>query len=187
MSKIKIESGVHALLNPGSVVLISAGDGNGEGVFAVTWNMPIRKEPAMVAIECGQNHYTYQFIRKTGEFGVNIPEAKMVNQVLGCGRVSGKTGVDKFEKFGLTRQRAEKIKAPLVGEAFANIECRVTQVVDMGASALLLAQVISAHVDERHFVDGQLIFENGLELLHHLGGTRFCVSDKVLEGHMGDL
>ncbi|MBN2529848.1 MAG: flavin reductase family protein [Deltaproteobacteria bacterium] len=185
MSKIKIESGAYSLLNPGCVVLISAGDGGGEGVFAVTWNMPIRKDPAMVAIECGQNHYTYQFIRKTGEFGVNIPDAKMVNQVLGCGTVSGKTGVDKFERFGLTRQTAEKIKAPLLAQAFANLECRVTQVVDMGASALLLAQVVSAQVDDRHFVDGQLVFDNGLQLLHHLGGRRFCVSDRVLMGEMG--
>lgn len=182
MPKIKITSKIHSLLNPGSVVLISSGDGESDGIFTVTWNMPARKDPAMVAIESSQNHHTYQFIRKTGEFGLNIPSAKMVDQVLGCGQISGKTGVDKFEKFGLTRQKAEKIKSPLVSEAFANLECRVSQIVDMGSSALVLGQVVNALVDERHFVDGKLTFVNGLELLHHLGGKRFCISNSELIG-----
>ena len=183
MSKMKIYSGVHVLLNPGCVVWVSAGDGASDGVFTVTWNMPVRKAPVMVAIECSQNHHTYQFIRKTGEFAINIPEAGMVDAVLGCGKVSGKSGVDKFEKFGLTRDRAEKITAPLIKEAFANIECRVSQVLDMGSSALLLAQVVSTQVDERHFVDGRLTFDNGLELLHHITGDNFCVSSRLLKGN----
>ena len=182
MSKMKIYSGVHVLLNPGCVVWISAGDGSSDGVFTVTWNMPVRKEPPMVAIECSQNHHTYQFIRKTGEFAVNIPEAKQVDAILGCGRVSGKTGVDKFARFGLTRDKAEKIKAPVIREAFANIECRVLNVVDMGSSALLMAQMVSTQVDERHFVDGKISFDNGLELLHHITGDQFCVSNKMLIG-----
>jgi flavin reductase (DIM6/NTAB) family NADH-FMN oxidoreductase RutF len=182
MTKVNLTSNIYALLNPGSVVLVSAGDGKGEGVFAVTWNMPVRKEPSMVAFESSQSHFTYQFIRKTGEFAINVPEAKMVDQVLGCGRISGKTGVDKFEKFELTRQKAHRIKAPLVGEAFANIECKVAQIVDMGASALVIGQVVAAVADEAHFQDGKLIFDNGLQLLHHLGGDRFCVSDRLLLG-----
>ncbi|MBN2342454.1 MAG: flavin reductase family protein [Deltaproteobacteria bacterium] len=182
MTKMKIHSNIHSLLNPGCVVWVSAGDGDNDSVFTVTWNMPVRRDPAMVAIECSRNHHTYQFIRRSGEFALNVPEARHVNQVLACGRVSGKTGVDKFEKFGLTRESAEKIKAPLVGEAFANLECRIAHVVDMGSSALLIAQVVSARVDERHFVDGKLVFDNGLELLHHLGGDRFCVSTQSIVG-----
>jgi flavin reductase (DIM6/NTAB) family NADH-FMN oxidoreductase RutF len=80
------------------------------------------------------------------------------------------------------RQKAEKIKAPLVGEAFANLECKVAQIVDLGASALVIGQVVAALADDAHFRDGKLIFDNGLELLHHLGGDRFCVSDRLLEG-----
>ena len=182
MAKVKIGSNIHALLNPGSVVLVSAADKDGEGVFAVTWNMPVRKDPPMVAFESSQNHHTYQFIRITGEFAINIPTAAMVNQVLGCGSVSGRTGVDKFDKFGLTRRKAEKVKAPLVDEAFANIECKVAQVVDLGSSALVIGQAVAAIAEEDHFQDGMLIFDNGLELLHHLGGKRFCVSDRLIIG-----
>ncbi len=58
----------------------------------------------------------------------------------------------------------------------------MSQVVDLGASSLLIAQIVAARVDEEHFVDGKLVFDNGLELLHHMGGNRFCVSDRMLEG-----
>ena len=183
MKKIALDSSsAYSLLNPGNVVIVSVGDGQRDNLFSVTWNMPMRKDPGMVAIVSGKRHYSYPFIAKTGEMALNVPTARMVDAVLGCGTVSGHDGVDKFERFSLTRQSATAIKAPLVEEAFANLECRVSQVVDLGASSLLIAQIVAAKVDEEHFVDGKIVFDNGLELLHHMGGNRFCVSDRVLEG-----
>jgi flavin reductase (DIM6/NTAB) family NADH-FMN oxidoreductase RutF len=182
MSKIVIDNNIHALLNPGSVVLISAKDKQNEGIFAVTWNMPVKKEPAMVAFESSQNHFTYSIIKSTGEFAVNIPHAAMVNQVLGCGQISGKTGVDKFKRFNMSKDKSHKTDLPLVKEAFANLECKVVQIVDMGASAIVIGHVVRAIVEEEHYKNGQITFENGLQLLHHLGGNRFCISERVIEG-----
>ncbi len=185
MKKVNLEpagAGAYGLLNPGSVVIISAGDGKVDNLFSVTWNMPVRKDPSMVAILSGKRHYSYPFMATTGEFGVNVPTAGLVDAVLGCGTVTGHDGVDKFERFGITREKAQKIKAPLIEEAMANLECRVSQVVDLGASSLLIAQVVAARVAEDHYKDGQLVFDNGLELLHHLGGNRFCVSDRMVLG-----
>jgi flavin reductase (DIM6/NTAB) family NADH-FMN oxidoreductase RutF len=105
-----------------------------------------------------------------------------VDEVLGCGSITGRTGVDKFERFGLSRQAATRIKPPLVEEALANLECRVCQVVDLGTSALLVAQVVAAVASTAHFEKGHWRFDDGLELLHHLSGSRFCVSDRVVVG-----
>jgi len=134
----------YSLLNPGSVVIVSVGDGVRDNLFTVTWNMPARKEPGMVAILSGKRHYSYPFIQKTGEFGINIP---------------------------------------MVEQTFANLECRVSQVVDMGASSLLIAQIVAAYADENHVVNNELTFGNGLELLHHLGGKRFCISSEMIIGN----
>jgi len=180
-SAIRLEA-AYRLVNPGGVVLISVGDRERDNLFSVTWNTPVRKDPPLLAIVSGKGHHSYGFIERTGEFGVNVPEAGLADAVLGCGSVSGRTGVDKFERFGLTRQPAASIKAPLVAEAAANLECRVTQVVDLGTSALLIAQVVAAVASDTRFVDGHWKFDEGLELLHHLSGDRFCVSDRVLTG-----
>ena len=103
-----------------------------------------------------------------------------VDAVYGCGSTTGHDGIDKFERFGLTRFGAQKIKAPLVEQAVANLECRISQIVDMGASSLLIAHILAAHVEATHYRDGHLTFDNGLGLLHHISDNRFCVSDKPL-------
>ncbi|MFC1707802.1 flavin reductase family protein [Planctomycetota bacterium] len=184
MEKEKVQplSIAYRLLNPGSVVLVSVGDGKRDNLFAVTWNMPVRKNPGMVACLSGKAHFSYPFIERTGEFGVSIPDASMVDAVLGCGTTTGREVEDKFARFGLTRQQATEIKAPLVAEAVANLECRVTQVIDLGVSSLLVATILSAVAAPEHFREGGWTFENGLQLVHHLSGDRFCVSDRAVTG-----
>jgi flavin reductase (DIM6/NTAB) family NADH-FMN oxidoreductase RutF len=94
--------------------------------------------------------------------------------------VSGAKEPDKFGRFGLTRQPATRIKAPLVTECVANLECRVCQLVDLGTSTLIVAQILAAVADTRHVQRGQWSFDNGLRLLHHLSGSRFCVSGEAI-------
>ena len=185
MEKVSIEPLSHAyrLLNPGAVVLISVGDGARDNLFAVTWNMPVRRDPGMVAVVSGKGHYSYPFIERTGEFGINIPHAGIADAVLGCGRTTGSRVPDKFARFGLTRLAAEKIRAPLVAEAAGNLECRVSQVVDLGTSALLIAEICAARAAREHFRDGRWSFNNGLTLVHHLGDDRFAVSDHEIDVH----
>jgi len=185
MEKVNIEASPNAyrLLNPGSVVLITVGDGNKDNLFPVTWNMPVRKDPGMVAILSGKRHYSYPFIADTGEFGMNVPDISIADAVLGCGTTSGRDVEDKFSRFRLTRQKAQKIKPPLVKEAVAYLECRVCQIVDLGASSLIIGQILAAAADPRHFQEGEWNFDNGLQLIHHLGGDRFCVSDKVIKAN----
>ena len=143
--------------------------------------MPVRKDPPLVAIESGKAHYSYPFIARTGEFGINVPSAHIVKQVMAAGKISGAKTDDKWTSAGLTRQAASQIKPPLVAEALANLECRVCQVVDLGASALLIAQVVAAVADKDSFENGQWKFNKGLELLHHLGGNRFSIARECVE------
>ena len=62
----------------------------------------------------------------------------------------------------------------------AHLECRVCQVVDLGASSLLLAQVLEATAATEHFQNGRWLFSNGLQLIHHLGGDQFAISDRAV-------
>lgn len=178
MEKVDVEPlGIaYRLLNPGCVTLVTVGDGQKDNLFALTWNMPVRKDPPLAAIESGKSHYSYPFIQRTGEFGINIMDASHADALYGCGATSGRTVNDKFEKFGLTRLKAGQIKPPLVAESVASLECRVCQVVDLGASSLLIAQIVRAVASPVHFVEGNWTFENGLRLLHHLSGKRFSVA-----------
>ncbi len=184
MDKIAIDplTTAYKVLNPGCVVLVSCGDGERDNLFAVTWNMPVRKNPPLLALLSGKGHFSYPIIERTGELGINVMDAGHVDAVLGCGRTSGKTEPDKFARFELTRQRPTTITAPLVDEAIATLECRVERIVDLEVSALIIARITAAAADPRHFVDGGWSFDNGLRLLHHLTGSRFCTSEGEIEG-----
>ncbi len=178
MDKAPIQAleSAYRLLNPGPVVIVSVADSERDNLFAVTWNMPVRKDPPMLALLSGKRHFSYPFIERTGEFGINIPDRSLIDAVYGCGTTTGRKERDKFARFGLTRQPAERIKVPLVAEAVANLECRVAQVVDLGASALVIAQVLAGSAATDHFRDGGWRFDRGLELIHHLSGKQFCLS-----------
>jgi len=184
MSKAEVKplKNAYRLLNPGSVVLVSVGDGTRDNLFPVTWNTPVRQDPPMVAIVSGKRHFSYPMIVERGEFGLNVLQAPLVDAVLGCGSTSGRDVEDKFARFGLTRERSSIIRPPLVEEAVAGLECRVCQVVDLGSSAILVAQVLRALASTEHFREGQWRFDRGLELLHHLSGSRFCVTVREVTG-----
>jgi flavin reductase (DIM6/NTAB) family NADH-FMN oxidoreductase RutF len=171
----------HRLLTPGPVLLITSGDQSGDNVFSVAWGMPLRKDPPMAAILSGKGHYSYRFISRTGEFGINIPDASMAEAVIYCGKNSGRDISDKFDGAGLTRADAKEIAAPMVAGAAARIECRISQVVDMGYSALLIANILHAEVRKEYFANETWDFSGDLELIHHLGGTEFAVSSRSLE------
>ena len=82
----------------------------------------------------------------------------------------------------LTPQPGSAVAAPVVAEAIATLECRVAHVVDMGASALLVAQVVAASADPAHWEHGWR-WDHGLRLLHHLSASEFTISSEVTHAH----
>jgi flavin reductase (DIM6/NTAB) family NADH-FMN oxidoreductase RutF len=182
MDKVPVALGqAYRLLNPGAVVLVSVGDGARDNLFAVTWNMPLDKDPGMIALLSGTDHHSWPILERTGEFGVSVPDVSLVDAVFGCGTTSGRTGLDKWARFGLTRQAPEVTRVPLVAEAVATLECRVEQIVPREGAGLVIARIVAAQASPLHFPGGAWSFEQGLQLIHHLGGDRFAVSTQVVK------
>jgi flavin reductase (DIM6/NTAB) family NADH-FMN oxidoreductase RutF len=180
--KLPIEplASAYRLLNPGVVVLVTVGDAEHDNLFPVSWNMPVQRDPGMVALCVDTAHYSYPFIERTGELGLSVPDESLLDAVYTAGTVSGADVADKFARCGLRRARPQVIGAPLVDDAVAVLECRVTRRIDLDGAALVLAKVVFAAADPVHFRDGSWVFDQHLRLLHHLGGDRFCVSDRVV-------
>ncbi len=181
MKKIEVPLGeATRIINHGPCVLISVANNNRDNLFTVAWNMPVKKSPALVAIESSKSHFSFPFIETSGEFCINVPSASIVESVLKAGKVSGAVVADKFAHAGLTRARSEKIRAPRVAEAVAHLECKVKQIISIDSSAIIIGEVLCAVADETSFSNGVWQFDNGLKLLHHLGGNAFCISEKKI-------
>lgn len=128
--------------------LITCGDIKGKSnIIAVSFCMPVSKEPPLIACAIGKNSYSYELIKSNQEFIVNIPPAGLKPKIYYCGFHSGHQ-VDKFKETGLTPQPARQVKAPIIDECVAYMECKVRQEIETGDKNLFLGEVIEAYADE---------------------------------------
>jgi flavin reductase (DIM6/NTAB) family NADH-FMN oxidoreductase RutF len=115
------------LLEPGPVVLVTTHDGKKANVMTISWTMVVDFTPRF-AITTGAWNYSYKALRKTRECVIAVPTVDMLDTVVGIGTCTG-ADTDKFAKFGLTTLPGKLVKAPLIKECLANIECRVVEII----------------------------------------------------------
>jgi flavin reductase (DIM6/NTAB) family NADH-FMN oxidoreductase RutF len=115
------------LMEPGPVVWVTTHDGVQPNVMTISWTMVMDFTP-VIAITTGPWNHSYKALRKTRECVIAIPTADQIDQVVGVGTCSGQD-TDKFERFGLTALPASQVKAPLIAQCAAHIECRVSDIV----------------------------------------------------------
>ena len=138
------------MLYPLPAVLVSVTDGQGnDNVFTVAWTGTICSDPPMVSISVRPSRYSYQMIKDTKEFVINLTTEELALATDFCGVRSGRD-IDKFKEMNLTRLPAEKVKAPLIAESPVHIECRVTQEIPLGSHVMFLAVVEAVSVDDAY-------------------------------------
>ncbi len=144
----KILTKPDAALFPVPVILVSCADKEGRpNIITLAWCGMVCSEPPQLSISIRPHRYSYQLIKDTGEFVVNIPSAEIVGQVDQAGVVSGKA-VDKFKEFGFTAEAASVVKAPLIKECTVSIECKVKQSYLLGTHEVFIGEIVAVHIDE---------------------------------------
>lgn len=138
------------MLYPLPVVMVSAADKEGrDDIITVAWAGTVCTNPPMVSISIRPERYSYHMIRETGEFVINLTTEELAFATDYCGVRSGRD-VDKFRDTGLTREKAEKVKAPMIAEAPVSIECKVKEIRELGSHHMFTAQVVAVHADEKY-------------------------------------
>ena len=139
------------MLYPLPAVMVSAADREGNpNILTVAWTGTICLDPAMLYISVRPERYSYHMIKETGEFVVNLTTEKLAYATDWCGVRSGRD-VDKWKEMKLTKGKAEKLEyAPIIQESPVNIECKVTEVKELGSHHMFLAEVKAVQVDEKY-------------------------------------
>ena len=138
------------MLYPLPVVLVTAADMMGnQNLFTVGWTGTICSDPPMVSISVRPQRYSYHMIKETNEFVINLTTKDMVFATDYCGVRSGRDE-DKFKSVHLTPQSAQIVKAPLIAESPVNIECVVTQIIELGTHNMFMAKVVAVNADEAY-------------------------------------
>jgi flavin reductase (DIM6/NTAB) family NADH-FMN oxidoreductase RutF len=126
MRQLKL-SKAFTLLESGPVVLVTTHDGKKSNIMTISWTMVLDFTPVF-AITTGEWNHSYAALRKNKECVIAIPTVDMLDQVVGIGTCSG-ADTDKFARFKLTPVKGKVVKAPLIKECLANIECKVVDIV----------------------------------------------------------
>ena len=138
------------MLYPLPVVMISVAGKNGEkNIVTVAWAGTICSEPPMVSISVRPERHSYQMIKETGEFVINLTTKELAFATDYCGVKSGRD-VDKFKEMGLTAVAGEKVKAPLIAESPVNIECVVKEIKPLGSHDMFVAEVVAVHAEDKY-------------------------------------
>jgi flavin reductase (DIM6/NTAB) family NADH-FMN oxidoreductase RutF len=137
------------MLSPVPAVLVSCGGTGGSkpNLITIAWAGTVCTNPPMLSISVRPERHSYDIIKKTSEFVVNLPTVKEAKATDWCGVVSGRDH-DKFEKTGLTAAPALNVGCPIVLECPVNLECRVTQTLELGSHVMFIAEVVAVQVSD---------------------------------------
>ncbi|MDG5800910.1 flavin reductase family protein [Marinilabiliaceae bacterium ANBcel2] len=139
------------MLYPLPAVMVSAGDSpENFNIITIAWTGTICSDPPMCYISVRPGRHSYDLIKRTGEFVVNLTTRDLTFATDWCGVRSGRN-FNKFEKMELTPGKAKVVKAPIIDEAPVNIECRVTEIKPLGTHHMFLAEVVNVKADEQYY------------------------------------
>jgi flavin reductase (DIM6/NTAB) family NADH-FMN oxidoreductase RutF len=146
----RVDIGPQGFFYPMPMTLVGADLPSGPTFMPIAWINRVQYNPPRIVAGMGKVHATNAGIREHGEFSVNIPSVDMVAVTDWCGLNSAARGADKGAIFDVVRGSLEH--APMIAECPLSLECRVTQVVDLGSHELFVADIVATWTEER-FLD----------------------------------
>ncbi|MCI7112772.1 MAG: flavin reductase family protein [Lachnobacterium sp.] len=167
------------MLNPVPAVMVSVSDGNGKNnIITVAWAGTICTNPPMLSISVRPERYSYEMIKSTKEFVVNLTTKDLVRACDYCGVTSGRD-VDKFEKMKLTPIKLPNVSVPGIKESPVNIECRVKKIEELGSHTMFIADVVGVTVDDEYMDEKGKLNINNTGLVMYSHGEYFVMGEKL--------
>lgn len=176
MGKITWKAGTFEYPIPAAMV--SCGTMEKANIITVAWTGVINTNPAMVYISVRPERYSYEIIKKSKEFVINLTNEQLAYATDWCGVKSGKD-IDKFEKMHLTKQKANFVSCPMIEEAPVSIECKVKEIKKLGSHDMFIAEVLAVNADEKYFDKKGAFDISKCNLIAYANGGYYTLGKKV--------
>jgi len=166
------------LLGPVPPTMVSCGTVEEPNVLTVAWTGIVNSQPPMTYVSIRPSRYSYDLIKNSGEFVINLTPSRMVRV---CDYVGVKSGRDenKFESCKLTALPCSHVSAPQIGECPVSLECKVKDVLPLGSHDMFLAEIVGVNVEEDLLdEEGKLHLEQA-GLASYIHGEYFAQGKKV--------
>lgn len=178
------------MIYPLPAVMVSCGENEAEyNIITIAWTGTVCSDPPLCYISVRKQRHSYDIIKRTGEFVINLTTEALARATDWCGVKSGRD-VNKFKALNLTPEKGQIVRAPLIAESPLNIECQVLEIKELGSHDMFLARVVAIDAEER-MIDkstgafqlnhcGPLAYSHGkyYGLGEKIGGFGFSVKKK---------
>ena len=144
MSKVMWKPGT--FLYPLPAVMVSCGTMEKSNIITVAWTGILNTNPAKVYISVRPTRYSYNLIKENREFVINLTNKQLAKATDWCGVKTG-AKVDKFKEMKLHKEKANFVKCPMIKESPVSVECRVTEIKELGSHHMFVADVLAINAD----------------------------------------
>jgi flavin reductase (DIM6/NTAB) family NADH-FMN oxidoreductase RutF len=166
------------LLGPLPTVMVSCGSMEKSNIITVAWTGVLNTHPPKAYVSIRPQRHSYQIIKESGEFTLNLVPATLVRTADYCGMYTG-AKVDKFAKCNLTKEEGFEVACPSIAECPLSLECRVTDIVPLGTHDMFIADIVSVRADETLLDEsGKLCMERA-DLAAFTHGEYFALGKKI--------
>lgn len=177
MSKLNWEGAT--LLAPVPAVMVSCGDKENANIITIAWTGIVNSDPPMTYISVRPERYSYDIIKKSGEFTINLVNRRLAKRCDLCGVKSGKN-VDKFDACHLGKYDGVKVKCPSIAESPLSLECKVKKVEHLGSHDMFLAEIVGVNVDEEILTKTGKLDLKKADLVSYSHGEYFTLSPSAI-------
>ena len=176
MAKVEWKPGT--FIYPIPAVMVTSGDMKKSNIMTVAWTGIINTNPAMCYISVRPERYSYNLIKESKEFVINLTNEKLAYATDWCGVKSGKN-IDKFKEMKLTKEKANHVKCPIIKESPVAVECKVKEIVELGSHHMFIAEVLSIDADEK-YIDEKGAFDiSKCDLIAYANGGYYSLNKKI--------
>lgn len=176
MSKVTWKSGT--FIYPLPAVMVSCGTMEESNIITVAWTGIINTDPAMCYISVRPTRHSYEIIKKTGEFVINLTTKDLAYATDWCGVKTG-AKVDKFKEMNLTKEKAKFVKCPMIKESPVSVECRVKEIKELGSHNMFVAEILAINADEKYINENGAFDISKCDLIAYSNGNYYSLGKKI--------
>ena len=179
MSTNRIEFKPGNMLYPVPAVMVSCQrPGEKANIITLAWAGTICSDPPMLSVSIRPERYSYDIIKETGEFVVNLTTKRLVRETDYCGVKSGRD-IDKFKECKLTPCESSVVECPGIAESPVCLECKVKEIVKLGSHDMFVAEIVAVTVSEEYMDENGKFHLNDTELVAYSHGEYFSLGEKL--------
>lgn len=176
MGKVSWKSGT--FIYPIPAVMVSCGDMEKSNIITIAWTGILNTNPATVYISVRPTRYSYNIIKETKEFAINLTTTKLARATDWCGVKTG-AKFDKFKEMNLHKEKANFINCPLIKESPVSIECKVKEIKNLGSHHMFIADVLSIDADDKYIDENGAFDISKCDLIAYANGGYYSLGKKV--------